>query len=97
MIHTMISPQKGIKVVRLYLYRYSVPSLRELSLSYLVHQLLDNFIKIKLRSGVAGICVRHLSKGKDRPGNSEEKLNNICLATPFLTCRSELEPLDRQV
>ena len=81
MIHTTISPQKGIKVVRLYLYRFSVPSLRELSLSlsYLVHQLLDNFIKIKLRSGVAGICVCHLSKGKDRPGNSEENLNNISL------------------
>ena len=64
---------------------------------YLVHQVLDNFIKIKLRPGVAWICVGHLSKGKDRPGNSEENLNNISLATPFLTCRSELEPPDRQV
>ena len=64
---------------------------------YLVHQVLDNFIKIKLRPGVAWICVGHLSKGKDSPGNPEENLTDIYITATFLTCRSELEPPDRQV
>ena len=46
-------------------------------LSYLVHQVLDNFIKIKLRPGVAWICVGHLSKGKDCPSDPEENLTDI--------------------
>ena len=38
---------------------------------YLVHQLLDDVIKVKLWAGVANISVGHLGKGEHRSGHSE--------------------------
>ena len=38
---------------------------------YLVHQLLDDVIKVKLWAGVANISVGHLGEGEHRSGHSE--------------------------